>query len=263
MSLMSVPHIDVTPSNAALTVAVTAGEDPLPIHIGAGQIGPDAKVAILTDASPLPISTPVPWKFGSHGTGAHLIVLDPGHGGSDTGAQQNGLTEKEITLDISQRLRDVLTARGWSVKMTREKDVDVFEPNDSAHDELQARCDIANKAGAQIFVSIHVNSFTSGDLNGTTTYYYKNEDLPLAEAVHRRLVSVLDTKDDGVRKSNFYVIHHTSMPAILIETAFMSNADDAQRLRSVTFLQKIASAVADGVGDYAGKQPPVTGMLEQ
>jgi N-acetylmuramoyl-L-alanine amidase len=195
---------------------------------------------------------------------SRLIVIDPGHGGSDSGARQNGLTEKLITLDVSQRLRTLLVARGWNVKMTRETDTDVFEPNDSAHDELQARCDIANAAGARLFISVHVNSFTSSELNGTTTYYYKGRDRAPAEAVQRRLIAALGTKDDGVRKADFYVIRHAAMPAMLIETAFMSNPDDASLLRSSSFLQKIASAVADGVGDYAAMpQPPVTSMLEQ
>jgi N-acetylmuramoyl-L-alanine amidase len=183
-------------------------------------------------------------------------VIDPGHGGSDTGAQQNGLVEKDLTLDISQRLRTLLVARGWSVKLTRESDVDVYAANDSAHDELQARCDVANNAGARMFISIHINSFTTSDLKGTTTYYYKGVDLPLAQAVHRRLIAALGTTDDGVRKDNFYVIHHTTMPAILIETAFMSNPDDAVLLRSSFFRQKVALSVADGVGDYAGAPPP-------
>ncbi len=88
-------------------------------------------------------------------------------------------------------------------------------------------------------------------VNGTTTYYFKAIDRPLAEFVHRRLIAVLGTKDDGVQKDNFYVIHHTAMPAILIETAFDSNPSDAALLRSPDFLQRVAGAIADGVADYA------------
>jgi N-acetylmuramoyl-L-alanine amidase len=161
------------------------------------------------------------------------------------------LTEKIITLDVSDRLRSILISRGWQVRMTRDTDRDVYAPNDSAHDELQARCDIANNAGARMFVSIHVNSFTSSDLSGTTTYYYKGIDRGLAAAVQRRLIAALGTKDDGVRKENFYVIHHSTMPAILIETAFLSNQGDAELLRSPEFLQRIAAAIADGINDYA------------
>ncbi len=70
-----------------------------------------------------------------------------------------GVSEAQLTLDMAKRLREILVARGWEVKLTRESDVDVYEANDSAHDELQARDDIANKAGARLFVSIHANAF--------------------------------------------------------------------------------------------------------
>jgi len=260
LTLPSMRRVDVTPAADGITLMVAALDDEEAPRVGAGRIGPDASILAVSPRQPL-----APWKFGVPVGGSRLIVLDPGHGGSDSGAQQNGLTEKLVALDASQRLRALLAARGWTVKMTREADTDVFAPNDSARDELQARCDFANAAGASLFISIHVNSFTSSDLNGTTTYYYKAQDRALADAVHRRLIAAeLGTADDGVRKANFYVIRHTAMPAILIETAFMSNPEDAALLRSPAFLQKIASAVADGVGDYAARaQAPVTSMFDQ
>ncbi len=248
LSLASQLRVAVTPSATGLDVTVGAGDDPAPLKVGAGRIGDGSATAY---AAPAQTNG---WKYGPAPPAAanpHLIVLDPGHGGSDVGAAHNGLTEKVVTLDVSRRLRSLLEARGWQVRMTRDVDTDVYAPNDSAHDELQARCDIANNAGARMFVSVHVNSFTSSALSGTTTYYYKGIDRSLAEAVQRRLISALGTKDDGVRKENFYVIHHTAMPAILIETAFLSNPEDAELLHSPDFLQRIAAAIADGIGDYA------------
>jgi N-acetylmuramoyl-L-alanine amidase len=198
-----------------------------------------------------------PWKFGggaptiAPGINPHLIVIDPGHGGSDAGSAHNGLVEKDLTLDISRRLRDVLVARGWQVKLTRDDDRDVFAPNDSAHDELQARDDVANNAGARLFVSIHVNAFTDASLNGTTTYYYKSSDLAFSRAVHRHMMSAqLGTADDGVKKANYYVIHHAAAPATLVETAFDSNPTDAAFLANPAWRQKIARAIADGIVDY-------------
>jgi N-acetylmuramoyl-L-alanine amidase len=185
-------------------------------------------------------------------TNPRLIVIDPGHGGSDTGAMHNGLVEKVLTLDISMRLRTILTSRGWTVKMTRERDVDVVAPDDDARTELQGRCDVANNAGARLFVSVHINAFTTSDLNGTTTYYYKPGDETFAEAVQHRLIPLLGTKDDGVKHENLYVVRHTTMPAILVETAFLSNPDDAAKLRNPAFLQNVAEGIADGIGDYAG-----------
>lgn len=261
--------VDLAATGAGLAIVVNRLDDLAPQATGSGELAGGKLVASIVPLPPVAgpsdggsgTEAPPGWKFGggalAPGVNPRLIVLDPGHGGSDDGAMHNGLVEKELTLDISRRLRALLIARGWLVKMTRDSDVDVFAPNDSARDELQARCDVANAAGARLFVSVHINSFTSSDQSGTTTYYYKADSYGLADAIHARLAANLPTKDDGIRKENFYVIHHTNAPAVLVETAFISNPGDAQLLRSDAFLQKVASSIAAGVGDYAapGKAP--------
>jgi N-acetylmuramoyl-L-alanine amidase len=261
LTLASPRVVNLIPNGDGMTISVGAQDDTSSATFGTGELAAGRlstaivplpqPVAPPVDAAPAPAPTDDGWKFGSVATNPRLIVIDPGHGGSDTGAMHNGLVEKDLTLDISKRLRAILIARGWQVKMTRDTDVDVLAPNDSARDELQARDDVANHAGARLFVSVHINSFTSGDLNGTTTYYYKADSYALAQAVHARLSGTLPTSDDGIRKDNFYVIHHASMPAILVETAFLSNSGDAELLRSSAFLQKVAGGIADGIGDYA------------
>ncbi len=260
--------VNVLATNDGLQIAVDRLDDLELQKTGVGEIAGGklvASVVPLPAASPettddgTGAGTPAGWKFAPGPVvNPRLIVLDPGHGGSDDGAMHNGLVEKELALDISQRLRSLLLAHGWLVKMTRDSDVDVYQPNDSAHDELQARCDVANNAGARLFISVHINSFTSSDLNGTTTYYYKADSFGFADAVHARLAANLPTKDDGIRKENFYVIHHTTAPAILVETAFLSNPGDAQLLHSEAFRQKVASSIAAGVGDYATPGKPLS-----
>jgi N-acetylmuramoyl-L-alanine amidase CwlD len=274
--------VDVRATDAGLQIAVNRLDDLEPAKSGMGEIAggkliasivplpppapdaaaasPDGSAAAGTAADgsaaggSAPAEVPPPdWKFApqlSAGVNPRLIVIDPGHGGSDRGAMHNGLTEASLNLDISKRLQTLLIAHGWLVKMTRESDVDVYQPNDSAHDELQARCDIANSAGARLFISIHSNSFTTSELRGTTTYYYKADSYALADAVHARLAADLPTRDDGIRKENFYVIHHTNAPSILVETAFVSNPGDAQLLHSDAFRQKVAVSIANGVGDF-------------
>ena len=111
------------------------------------------------------------------------------------------------------------------MKLTRDTDVDVYAPNDSAHDELQARVDVANKAGARLFVSIHANAFINSGPYGTTCYISKPDDVAFAQIVETHLASD-GTKDDGIIKSHLYVTLHTRMPAVLIETAFLSNPGD-------------------------------------
>lgn len=254
-------RVDITSGVGFLALTAKGGDDLDVVKAGTGTLGTPA--VAYNPQGPVPSmgpSAPADWKFGTPAplrpmsANPRLIVIDPGHGGSDPGAQNTalGLREKDLTFDISERLRDLLVAQGWQVKMTRASDVDVFAPNASDRDELQARCDVANDSGARMFVSVHINSYTSSALNGTTTYYYKDSDKPLAEAVQQHLIALLGTKDDGVRKDNFYVIHHTTMPATLVETAFLSNPSDAQLLRSPSFLQRVAQAIADGINQYSG-----------
>ena len=254
-TLNSPRQVSVSAAAGGFLIAIGALDDLEPQRSGGGRVAGGA----LISTAPLPTpgdlwSSAAPAPHPASATNPKLIVIDPGHGGSDSGAVHNGLNEKTLNLDISKRLRAILVARGWQVKMTREGDADVFGANASAHDELQARCDFANTAGARMFVSVHINSFTNSALNGTTTYFYKEADHALAEAVHRRLASI-GTADKGVRKEEFYVIHHTTMAAALIETAFLSNASDANLLRSPAFLQRVALAIADGLGDYATSNP--------
>jgi N-acetylmuramoyl-L-alanine amidase len=198
------------------------------------------------------------WKFGPRSgyvaTNPRLIVIDPGHGGSDPGTAHGGVSEAQLTLDMAKRLRGILIARGWEVKMTRETDVDVYEANDTAHDELQARDDIANKGGARLFVSIHANAFINAGPYGTTCYISKPDDVAFGRIVETHLAAD-GTKDDGLVKSHLYVTLHARMPAVLIETAFLSNPSDYALLTSAAWRQKVAQEIADGIGQYAQEYP--------
>ena len=129
-----------------------------------------------------------------------------------------------------------------------------MQPDDSAHDELQARVDVANNAGARLFVSIHVNAFINSGPYGTTFYISKPDDVALATPSKRTLESD-GTKDDGVIKSHIYVTYHTRMPAVLIETAFLTNPSDYALLASAAWRQEIAQEIADGIAQYAREYP--------
>ena len=183
-----------------------------------------------------------------------LIVIDPGHGGSDRGSSRHGVDEAALALDMAKRLRDILVAQGWQVRMTHDSDVDVYAPNDSAHDELQARVDVANNAGARMFVSIHANAFINSGPYGTTVYISKPGDVALAQLVERQLASD-GTKDDGIVKSHLYVTLHALMPAVLVETAFISNPSDYALLTSPAWRQKVAQLIAAGIAEYDREYP--------
>jgi N-acetylmuramoyl-L-alanine amidase len=171
-------------------------------------------------------------------------------------------------LNIALRLRTLLAQAGWNVLLTRDTDIDPVtpelltafsgdgRPNASDRAYLQTRCDVANASNARMFISIHVNYADAPSVHGTTFYYSKAEDVPLAQALERGLIPVAGTQDDGVVKSNLYVTKHSSMPAVLIETGFISNPGDVRLLGDPNFLQNVAAGIAAGVKSYAGALPP-------
>jgi N-acetylmuramoyl-L-alanine amidase len=260
-------RVDLVPSDAGLLITVSTESASDSARIGTGRTGGAPVVASATSpdpfASPSADATAPGWKFGAN-NGSKVIVLDPGHGGGDPGTQHNGLVEKQLTLDIAQRLRSLLAAQGWTVRMTRETDVDPVsadnlskmrsdgKPNADDRAYLQTRCDVANTAGARLFISIHINSAPVESAHGTTVYWYKPQDAPFAQAIEKSLIPLAGTTDDGARHENFYVVRHTTMPAVLIETAFATNPGDVALLRQPTFLQSVAQGIANGVKAYAG-----------
>lgn len=186
------------------------------------------------------------------------ITIDPGHGGSDSGAiGPTGVMEKSVTLRVAQELKRLLVAEGATVYMTRTTDTEVSPKGSRATDieELQARCDIANNNGSDVFISIHMDSFTSGAAKGTTGYYYSlgsKKSRDLADKVRAAVIDQLDTQSRGTQSSNFYVVKHTDMPATLLEVAFISNPAEEQLMNSEEGIRKAAQGIADGIADYFG-----------
>lgn len=267
LSLTGPKSLDVSPAATGLNVDVNqtdVADASQMARSGEGSVGATvASSAIAAPVTPAPGGADSTWKFGPAKSGSYvprnprLIVIDPGHGGSDRGSSRHGVDEATLALDMSRRLRDILIARGWQVRMTHDTDVDVFAPNDSAHDELQARDDIANNAGARMFISIHANAYVNSGPSGTTCYISKPSDVALAQIIERQLAGD-GTKDDGIVKSHLYVTLHALMPAVLIETAFISNPNDFALLTSPQWRQKIAQEIADGIDRY-DRQYPASG----
>ena len=187
-----------------------------------------------------------------------IIVIDPGHGGNDAGAiGPSGVMEKTVTLKVALELEKLLLAEGAEVIMTRRTDVEVAPRGRHATDieELKSRCDIANEAEADIFISIHADSFTNPAARGTTCYYFGEgapESKKLAESVHPALLEQLKTPSRGVKPCNFYVVRNTDMPAILVELAFISNPQEESLLNSKEGVEKAAQGMFDGIEDYFG-----------
>ena len=182
-----------------------------------------------------------------------IIAIDPGHGGTDVGAiGAKGTYEKNITLPISLKVQEKLAAKGAKVVMTRTADKDVNGPHADAVSELQARVDIGENGKADVFVSIHIDSFVNGEVGGITSYYMAGSSYgnALAAYIHRRMNKAVDFGDRNVRTADFYVLNKSSMPAVLLEIGFISNPSQEKALNDPATQDKIAQSIVEGIEDY-------------
>lgn len=185
-----------------------------------------------------PIRTPIR-------AGATVVAIDPGHGGADPGAVGiNGIQEKNIVFSISTQVVQQLRRKGINAVLTRKGDQEI---------DLAPRVATAARIKADVFVSIHANaiSMSRPDINGLETYYYASaQGRRLAKAIHNRILRSTNMRDKGVRQARFYVIRRTKMPAVLVETGFVTGAQDAARFASSSGRTQIAEAIAQGIIDY-------------
>jgi N-acetylmuramoyl-L-alanine amidase len=199
------------------------------------------------------------------------IVLDPGHGGNDRGNENRkyGLVEKRFTLDVARRLAVLLRARGFRVVLTRTNDRRV---------ELDDRIAIATAAHADLFVSIHFNSFRDGGVSGAETYVMTPEYVHSAPAmehdttmrttkypgngfdpwnailgyeIHRHLVSDLKAEDRGLKRYRYFVLRMVDCPAVLVEPGFLSNSAEGRKVNTRAYRAQIARALCTGIAAYA------------
>ena len=211
------------------------------------------KKGIAIDIFNSVVNTPVASDVALSNVKNKIITIDPGHGGSDSGAVgPNGYTEKEGAFVISQKVASILNQSGAKVVMTRDSDVDVYGPNASARNELQARVDVGNRVNSDIFVSIHCNAFVNPAANGTQTFYYGSsyQGQRLAQSIQEKMIEANGLRDRGISTCNFYVVKHSYMPAVLIETAFITNYDEEALLSDDEWQTTMAKAIAEGINEY-------------
>ena len=173
----------------------------------------------------------------------YKVFIDPGHGGYDNGAVQNGVLEDEINLQISQKIEAKLKAKGVQVKMSRY---------DDTYLSLTERTTMANSWGSDIFVSIHQNSATSSSGNGIETYYYstRQDSKELASEIQEDLIKSTNAVNRGIKTANYAVIRTASMSSNLVECGFVSNPTEAKNLSSSSYQDKIAEGIVNGIMDY-------------
>lgn len=192
---------------------------------------------------------------------ATCIALDPGHGGEDLGTVSGTLYEKNINLDIANRVRSYLGKQNYGVLLTRDKDVSLasrssvrgsFELKD-----LDARTKILNNSNSALFVSIHVDSLPSEpDKNGSIVYY--NPEVKGSERLAERLQSELNkltikgVKRDSNQPSSadFYILRNTDIPGVLVESGFLTNSTDKTGLQKTAFRDELARAISYGIDEY-------------
>ncbi|MDB9314705.1 N-acetylmuramoyl-L-alanine amidase [Spirulina sp. CS-785/01] len=169
-----------------------------------------------------------------------MVTIDPGHGGRDPGAiGLGGLREKDVILPISQEVARILERNGVTAMMTRSDDRFI---------SLRGRTEMANRAGADLFVSIHANAVGGGrsNVNGAETFYYST-GYGLAREIQSSIIRNTGMNNRGVKRARFYVLRNTAMPAVLVEVGFVTGQRDAARLASPAFRSQMAEAIASGI----------------
>jgi N-acetylmuramoyl-L-alanine amidase len=212
------------------------------------------------------------------GNGPPTVIIDPGHGGIDDGTKYFGLAEKDVTLDVGQRLDRILKGLGVQTVMTRTDDVYVSLPD---------RAEIANMAAGTntnvIFVSIHFNQSAVESVGGIETYYAdkkippptdwtwvgffnrpEDEELDrgenLAADIQSAMVSRMLETNRGIKSRSLFVTRHTRMPAVRVEGGFLSNKIENQLLRNDTYRERIAQGLASGILTYIQTMHPAVPM---
>jgi len=228
--------------------------------------------------------------------GLRTVVIDPGHGGSETGAiGRGGLTEKEVVLDIANRLRDLLQANlGLHVELTREADIDKALEERTAH---------ANWLKADVFISIHANAYRGSGVRGAETFFLSDrasdddarrlaamendalelgrpaagdsglqmllwdmaqtahlqESSQLADMIQQQLNQLSGTSDRGIKQAPFRVLRGANMPAVLVEVGFISNPDEERLLADPRHRQRIAESLSESINRYRRRQASLLG----
>ena len=242
-----------------------------------------------TKPAPEPQKTPKPVADPSLaqqlGLSVKTIVIDPGHGGKDPGAVSQVGQEKQVVLNLSKVLRDVLVKKGYNVQLTRA--TDVFIP-------LRKRTQFATDQKADLFISIHTNASTARSAAGIETYYlalasdesaritamrenagaeYNMKELDalvgrilkeskstesrrLAELIQAQLTSEKQVKNRGVKHAPFVVLIGTKVPAVLVEVGFISNPQEGKKLTTKAYQRQLATAIAKGIEQYIKNLPP-------
>ena len=177
----------------------------------------------------------------------HIVVLDPGHGGEDKGANYRSIYEKDITLKIANYAAEELRFNGFKVVQTRDSDKLL---------SLREIGDITNAASGDVFVSVHINDNKSSIYKGVNTYYYdpndyqKDERIKFANIMQKELAKNDNWEDRGIMRQNLAVLRYSEIPCVLVECGFLSNPEDREKLTRDEVLKNFAVNITKGIQKY-------------
>lgn len=187
-----------------------------------------------------------------------VIILDAGHGGMDGGANVQDVMEKEIALSVTLKVRDYLQEQGALVLLTREKDVDLALQDTKGirqrkQEDLRNRVQMINDSEADLFLTIHLNSFPSASSKGAQTFYTNRfeENEQVAKFIQTEIIRNLEnTKRDAKTINHVYLLNYAKKPGALVEIGFLSNNEEREKLMSDKYQEKIASSIYMGILRY-------------
>lgn len=206
-------------------------------------------------------------SMNQRGTGSNVIVLDPGHGGSDPGMLGiGGLEEKKINLEVSLRLKRLLENKGFTVVMTREEDNGLYDEssNSKKSQDMQRRIGLINDTKPLLTVSVHQNSYQDAGVKGPQVFYFTHsaQGEKLAKILQDSLNQGLGVERPRVAKGNtsYYLLKKSEGTLVIAECGFLTNPDEAALLQTEEYQEKVARALAEGITAYLeqeGLLPPL------
>lgn len=213
-------------------------------------------------------------KLAENETSAHIVslkesktftaVIDAGHGGEDGGCSSGNVLEKDLNLDVAERVSGLCSLLGINTVMTREEDTMLYDMYGDLTDysgkkkiyDLKNRVKFTKESGADVYVGIHMNKFPDSSCRGMQIYYAEKNDLSeeLAKTVREKSIAVLG--EDGKRelkkgKTSVFVLSHAECPSILVECGFLSNSSDLERLCTDEGKLQVAVIIAGGIFEYS------------
>lgn len=198
----------------------------------------------------------------SHST-SYSVVIDPGHGGFDSGKVGiDGTLEKDVNLILAKKLEKLLTAADIQVIMTRTEDCGLYEETSAnkKRQDMASRAAIINNANADCIISIHQNSYSDASIDGAQVFFYTDSKngASLAALIQKELIRIVDPSNHRKEKSNssYYLLKNVSNPIVIVECGFLSNLKESKKLMDDTYQQKLAWAIHLGILQYLNQTIP-------